>query len=65
MAAGMRIVITVPRLPIMACPMVRKVSGVSEAIERLRPSHVPQNTPVTSADRKMLMICQVKVVFPM
>jgi hypothetical protein len=39
--------------------MVRKVVGVSAAIERLRLSHVPQNTPVTSADSKMLMHCQI------
>src|SRR5215470_563192 len=58
MAAIMRKGMTGARLPIMVLPMARKVSGESEAIDRLRPSHGPQNTPATKAHKKMLTNCQ-------
>ena len=55
----MRIGMIGARLPIIRCPIARKISGLNDSMDRLRPSHGPQNTPVTSAARKMLMNCQL------
>src|SRR5215831_3303955 len=57
MAAIMRKGMTGARLPIIVLPMARKASGENEAIDRLRPSHGPQNTPATKAHKKMLTNC--------
>src|SRR5215472_14166019 len=57
MAAIMRKGMTGARLRIMVLPMARKASGENEEIDRLRPSHGPQNTPATKAHKKMLTNC--------
>jgi hypothetical protein len=58
-AAGMRRGMIGARLPIIVLPMARNVSGGNDAIDRLRPSHGPQNTPATKAERKMFTNCQI------
>ncbi len=50
---------TVPRLPIIADAIARNVSGLNVDMDRLSPSHVPQNTPVISPESRMLINCQI------
>src|SRR5262245_30569246 len=53
----MRTDMTGARLPIMAWPTSRNVSGGSVSIERLSASHVPHSGATTRTSRKLLTNC--------
>src|SRR5262245_28061019 len=47
------------RFAIIACPMSRNVGALNDAMERLRPSHVPHITPATSIARASVTNCAI------